>query len=387
VAVTWTGTREEPLSSLQPFPGNARRGDVTAIRASIRRFGQYRAVVVRDAGDGGLVVLAGNHTVAALAAEGHSAARCEVIVCSDDEARRINLADNRLAELGTYDDGDLAVLLQGLDGDFAGTGWGQCDLDALLGGGGPGGRGDPDEVPEPPPVPVTRPGDLWQLGPHLLLCGDGTSAADVARVTGALPGVGMVYTDPPYGISIVRGDGKLGKGHGYRPVAGDDSTDAARDAFRLLSAAYPAARHVWWGGNHYAGAAALPDASCWLVWDKENGDRTFADCELAWTSHPGAVRMFRHMWHGARASEQGRRLHPNQKPVALHEWAFGVIDPQGQRSQVLDVFGGSGSTLIAAQRTGRTAALVELDPAYCDVICARFEAYAGTTRVLASTRG
>jgi hypothetical protein len=104
----------------------------------LRRHGQYRSLVVRDTGSA-LVVLAGNHTRDALDAEGHGTARCEVIQCSDDEARRINLADNRLAELGGYDDADLAALLEGLDGDFDGTGWTLEDLDAL---------GVPDFEPE-----------------------------------------------------------------------------------------------------------------------------------------------------------------------------------------------------------------------------------------------
>ena len=130
--VTWIATRDVPLAALSRFPGNARRGDVNAIRESVRRFGQYRAIVVRDTGDA-LVIVAGNHTRDALEAEGHTSARCEVLTCDDDDARRINLADNRMAELGGYDDEDLAALLGALGGDFEGTGWAQEDLDALLG--------------------------------------------------------------------------------------------------------------------------------------------------------------------------------------------------------------------------------------------------------------
>jgi DNA modification methylase len=171
-------------------------------------------------------------------------------------------------------------------------------------------------------------------------------------------------------------------------VLGDETTDVARDAFNLLSAEYPTARHVWWGGNHYAASAGLPDASCWLVWDKANGESDFADCELAWTNHPGAVRMLTHMWNGMlRASERGKRVHPTQKPCALAEWAFSVIDPKDERKTVLDVFGGSGSTLIAAHRTGRTAAIVEASPAYVDVIAARWEAETSVTPQLVRPDG
>ncbi|MFF2571064.1 ParB/RepB/Spo0J family partition protein [Streptomyces sp. NPDC058084] len=128
---TYTGTRDIPLDALTRYPGNPRRGDVESIRASIRRHGQYRSLVVRDTGDA-LVVLAGNHTSDALRAENFTTARCEVITCDEDTARRINLADNKLAELGYYDEEDLAAMLGALDGDLDGTGWSQQEVARLL---------------------------------------------------------------------------------------------------------------------------------------------------------------------------------------------------------------------------------------------------------------
>src|SRR5580704_17615420 len=103
MAVLIQGVRDIPIADLTPYPGNPRRGNVEQIRASIRRLGQYRTIVVRDTGDA-LVILAGNHTTRALEAEGRATARCEVVECDDDEGRRVNNADNRLAELGGYDD-------------------------------------------------------------------------------------------------------------------------------------------------------------------------------------------------------------------------------------------------------------------------------------------
>ena len=420
---TWLATKDLDLSSLTRFPGNARRGDVKAIARSLYRNGQYRSLVVRQH-DGLQTILAGNHTRDALEllyggwlppgisppgrwAGQPEVARCELIECDDDEALRINLADNKIGELPDPDTGDrydgeaLAEMLAALDGDFDGTGWTEDDLAALLEEDDPGpmgGGGDPDDAPEPPAEPVSAHGDLLRLGPHRLLCGDATNADDLTRVTEDLGEIGIVYTDPPYGISAVKTTGNVGgyargvvslakqrptgiKGANgkpipstsYIPVAGDDTTETAADAFRLLSAEYPAARQIWWGGNHYAASAGLADSSCWLVWDKQNtGD--FADCELAWTNHPGAVRMLTHMWNGMlRASEHGKRVHPTQKPVALAEWAFGVVDPKNERKTVLDVFGGSGSTLLAAHRTKRAAAIVECEAAYVDVIARRYE--------------
>ncbi|TQE33041.1 ParB/RepB/Spo0J family partition protein [Streptomyces ipomoeae] len=127
----YAGTRDIPLDELVRYPGNPRRGDIDAIRASLRRHGQYRSLVVRDTGTQ-LVILAGNHTSDALRAEGHVTARCEVITCDDDTARRINLADNKLAELGYYDEEDLAAMLATLDGDLEGTGWSQQEVTRLL---------------------------------------------------------------------------------------------------------------------------------------------------------------------------------------------------------------------------------------------------------------
>lgn len=129
---TYLGTRDVPTVDLTPFPGNAKRGDVDTIRGSIRRNGQYRSLVVRSAPDGRLIVLAGNHTLQALILEGHPTARCEIVECDDDTARRINLADNRTAELGDYDRDGLAELLSYLDGDYEGTGYTDEYVQALI---------------------------------------------------------------------------------------------------------------------------------------------------------------------------------------------------------------------------------------------------------------
>lgn len=125
-------TRAVPIRELTPFPGNAKRGDVAAIQASLRKNGQYRSLIVRKTDDGELVVLAGNHTMQALAANGNKTARCEILTCDDAEAKRINLADNRLAELGKWDDAALAELLKGVQDDLDGTGYSFDDLDDLL---------------------------------------------------------------------------------------------------------------------------------------------------------------------------------------------------------------------------------------------------------------
>jgi ParB-like chromosome segregation protein Spo0J len=131
VPVIYIETRDVPLGALQTFPGNARRGDIHTIRDSIKRHGQYRSLIVREH-DGQLTILAGNNTFAALAAENRVMARCEIVSCSDDDARRVNLADNKIGESGTYDDDALVELLSYLDEDYTGTGWTEEDVTALL---------------------------------------------------------------------------------------------------------------------------------------------------------------------------------------------------------------------------------------------------------------
>ena len=131
MAAEFVRTAELPLAKLTRFPGNARRGNVEEIRKSIRRHGQYRAIVVRTHNDK-YTILAGNHTAQALQDEGHETARCEVIECTDAEARRIALADNRLSDIAVDDPEDLAILLASLDGDYDGTGWDEDALKGLL---------------------------------------------------------------------------------------------------------------------------------------------------------------------------------------------------------------------------------------------------------------
>jgi ParB-like chromosome segregation protein Spo0J len=140
------GTKDVPIGELSFFPGNARRGNIPKIRAALRRLGQFRDVVVRVA-DGQLVILAGNHTVKAMRAEDFSSVWCELIRCTDDEARRVNLADNKISDEAADDRDALLEILSDLDGDYEGTGWAEEDVNALMTP-----SGDPvpdDELPAP----------------------------------------------------------------------------------------------------------------------------------------------------------------------------------------------------------------------------------------------
>jgi DNA modification methylase len=202
--------------------------------------------------------------------------------------------------------------------------------------------------------------------------------ADCTEVMPLSAPVDLLLTDPPYGI------GESSKKNATRGKAalptdyGDYDWDQETPPASCLAACTASAtRSIIWGGNFYG----LPAASKWLVWDKENsGD--FADCELAWTNLPGAVRIFRHMWNGMlRASERNTpRVHPTQKPIALMEWC---ISQAGDVESVIDPFMGSGTTGIACAGLGKKFYGIEREPRYFDIACQRIEAAYAQGRLFA----
>lgn len=403
----FTGIRDVPLSELTRFPGNARRGDVAAIRESVRRNGQYRALVVRDTGSD-LVILAGNHTFDALQGDGYAAARCEILRCDDATARRINLADNRTAELGDYDNDALVELLSYLEEDYEGTGWTAEDVEALLTPPDelPPGNGDPDDVPDAPPDPVSKPGDIYALGSHRLLVGDAT---DMAAVEAMMDGdrADCMWTDPPYGVNYndfatpEKAKAARRRTDGLR-VSNDQTTDVPD----LLAGAFAVATVTLKpGAAVYVAYPPGPDGM--LFWDAFRGAGWLHRQNLVWVKNAlvlgrsdyhyrhepilygftdsGEGRLGRggERWHGDDSQttvfEVGKpsrsEQHPTMKPVALITAMIGNSLPK--RGIVYDPFGGSGSTLMAAHQLGCRARLVELDCRYADVIVRRWIDFTG----------
>ncbi|MFE9812425.1 DNA methyltransferase [Streptomyces sp. NPDC005548] len=404
--VTYLRTADIPLDELTPFPGNAKRGDVDAIRASLRRNGQYRGLVVREIPDGPLIVLAGNHTLQALTAEGAQTARCDIVLCDDPTARRINLVDNKAAELGTYDNDALAELLSYMDGDLEGTGYTQDDVDALLDyPEDPETLTDPDDVPDPPDDSVSKPGDIWHLGPHRVLCGDST---DITAVEAMLNGdrADCMWTDPPYGVDYV----------GKTKDALTIQNDGAADLPELLAGAFATATAALKPGApvyiaHAPGPLSLDFAQAFLnagwllrqnlIWVKDamvlgRSDYHYRHEPIMYgftDPDPGSGRLGRggDRWFGDNAQTSVLEVpkpprsedHPTMKPVELVTRCLtNSCRPGGM---VYEPFGGSGTTLIAAHATRRIARLVELDPRYVDVICRRYQQHTGTQPVLEST--
>lgn len=246
------------------------------------------------------------------------------------------------------------------------------------------------------------PGAIFKLGSHVLMCGNATVEADVKALlqAGGIEKVDLALTDPPYGIAVVHKNGKIGgnkdaateierarrSGLGspescgvrvYHPVIGDETTDTAKAACAILEKT--AANRIVFGGNYFT--EFLKPSRCWVVWDKGIYDGfSLADVELAWCSLDKSARLFRHVWNGItregdHAAEGRTRLHPTQKPVGLLTAVVEKLFPDSQT--ILDVFAGSGSTLIAAERLGKRCFAMELSPDYCDIILARWERFTG----------
>ena len=364
------------VADLIPYARNSRthsEAQVTKIAASIKEFGFLNPVIVD--GDNGIV--AGHGRVMAAKKLGMDEVPViEANHLTEAQRRAYVIADNRLALDAGWDDEMLRVEFAELEEvgfDLELTGFTLDEIKALEPEQLTEGLTDEDAVPEVPEQPVTVLGDVWVLGQHRLMCGDSTSIDAVERLMcGAQPD--LIHTDPPYGMNAVSKSSVLKKNYGT-DIMGDDNPDVAKDAFRLIYGLYPEAKQIWWGANYYC--SALPDSECWLVWDKNNGSSDQTDCELAWANFRSVVRQF------TKASEKTNRVHPTQKPVALMEWIIKRFNLSAKT--IADFFGGSGSTLIAAEKHGIDAYIMEFDPKFCDVIIKRWQDFTGKQAVHAET--
>jgi len=404
------------VGELSLFHRNPRRGDVREIAKSLTAHGQYRPLVVNVGTLTGRAneILAGNHTFLAACSLGWESVQATTVDVDDATATRIVLADNRLADLGSYDDADLVAALASV-GDLDGTGYTQGDLDALIAElSAPVSLTDPDDVPDrPDPADaISRAGDVWHLGEHRLLVG---SSGDLDAVRAAAAGVTFdcCWTDPPYGVEYKGGTGLRIQNDGA------DAAIAVSVAFLEVAAAVcrPGApiyvahsdvlrvplqtamerlgiryrQTLMWVKDRFVLSRADYHYQSEPIAEGVIGDaapRDFDPIAYGFTAD-GTGRLGRggDHWHGdnrsstvfdiARPSRSA--VHPTMKPVELVEAMLTNSCAPG--AWVIDGFGGSGSTMIAAHRLGRKALLVELDPTYADVICRRFQEHTGTVPV------
>lgn len=289
------------------------------------------------------------------------------------------VADNNLTIDGGWHEQELATLLQGLASTdtalLEATGYSPETLDELLHD-----LGMKEDPPVDPGAQVDRAaelqkvwdvqnGQIWQLGKHRILCGDSCSSIDIMKMVEGIK-IDAVVTDPPYGMNFdpMKERGGLAPSIPRPSVIGDDDIITVTNAFKLWCDLSDI--QVWWGANHYS--EILPSSSCWLVWDKVNGENDFSDCEIAWTNQPKAARLFRHMWNGMlKDSERGeRRVHATQKPVELFIWVLKIMECG---EIIADPFLGSGSSLMACEALGKTCIGIEIFQEYCAVILQRWE--------------
>ena len=237
---------------------------------------------------------------------------------------------------------------------------------------------DLDEIPEKI-EPKAKLGQIYKLGDHRLMCGDSTDEASILKLMDGQK-ADMVFTDPPYGVRAVK-SGKVGADFGvarkgkYKEIANDETTDCAK-SFYFVCKKLGFKNFILWGGNYFTDF--LDPKNSWVVWNKRGSTdikNTFADVELAWSDVGFPARIHNQLWNGMiRSGEKEKRVHPTQKPTNLCEFCFGLIK---DCKSVYDAFGGSGSTLIACEKTGRKCFMMELDPYYIDVIIARWEKMTG----------
>ena len=388
------------IDLLKHHPRNANNGDVEAIKKSLAVNGWYGSVVANLSTKH---ILAGNHRVMAAKALGWETVPVQWVDVTPEEELRILVVDNRTTRIGQDDTTKITDILAelantpiGLDG----TGYGAADLDALIdelaGTAEPAELlTDPDEVPEEVETRC-KPGDLWILGRHRLLCGDSTSVDDVARLMdGAV--AEMMFTDPPYGVNYEGGhfhSGDVNIKRKREKLADDDSTAIYTDFLPVALSAVDGPCYMWFAGSMGREVYnALHDNGCeihsLIIWNKTNA--TYAAMNAQYKERKEPCLYFKPKgstlrWCGSTTEatvwDQARdginEFHPTQKPIALASKAIGNHDAK----TVLEMFGGSGSTLIACEQLGRKCYAMEINHKYCDVIIQRWENATGQKAVL-----
>lgn len=366
------------INKIKPYEKNAKLHppeQIEQIKKSIVEFGNNDPIAI----DENNIIIEGHGRYLALKELGYKEAQCiRLNHLNDEQKRAYMLAHNKLTMNTDFDFEMLEEEINSIiNFDMSDFGFDDIninnDITAEI---------IEDEVPDPPKEAKAKYGDIYQLGNHRLMCGDATKFADVEKLMNGYK-ADMVFTDPPYGINIVGNNGQVGASNlainkTYSKVIADDTIDTAKISYKILKTFCD--RLIIWGGNYFTQFLDFSDG--WIIWDKRGdmNSNNFADGEMAYCSFHTPVRIYKQIWSGMiREGERIERVHPTQKPVKM----LGQIleDFSNKNDLIIDVFGGSGSTLIACEQLGRICYMMELDPKYIDIIIDRWEKFTGDKAV------
>lgn len=381
------------LSDIKPYENNPRKNNeaVKYVAQSIKEFG-FKVPIVIDKNN---VIIAGHTRYKA--AKRLKMKEVPTIIAddlTDEQVKAFRLADNKVAEKAEWDFDLLPLEINNIVNiDMGAFGF---DLD-FNGGVEEQVQEDEFEI-EPPKEPKAKLGDIYQLGRHRLMCGDSTAKATVELLMNGNK-ADMVLSDPPYGMfldtdfSDIKGSMKsIGrknhtKGNKYDKVIGDNE-DFTPELITTFFENFAYCKEMFlFGADYFAEILPNKNEGSWLVWDKRKesqADAIGSEFELCWSKSKHKRRMLRHDWFGFLSSQNGadarNRVHPTQKPITL---LVDIIEQWGNRcNNIVDLYGGSGSTLIACEQLNRNCYMMELDPKYIDVIIERWEQFTGEKAVL-----
>jgi len=373
------------INNIKPYKKNPRKNEeaIPYVMESIKQFGFKNPVIL----DKDNVIIAGHTRIESAKRLGITEIPCIYADdLTDEQIKAFRLADNKVGEIAEWDidllDTELDDILNIDMSDFG------FDLDLedeeekeII----------EDEVPEVPEEPKAKLGDIYQLGRHFLMCGDSTSEEDVAKLMNGVK-ADMVFTDPPYGMNLdtdyskmsgtfndFKGAKKIYGGKQYEQGKVDDFNPKMIDLIMSLDIK----ETFLWGADYFAELLPNKNNGSWIVWDKRDDNEQFdkmfgSQFELCWSKQKHKREIARVRWCGVFGVESEfdkKRVHPTQKPIKLCEWFIKRYSDDD--NAILDLFGGSGSTLIACEQLNRKCYMMELDPHYIDVIIQRWENFTG----------
>lgn len=369
---------------LIPFINNSRTHSdeqVAQVAASIKEFGFTNPILI----DGDNGIIAGHGRLMAARKLSIETVPCiRLAHLSEAQRRAYVIADNKLALNAGWDDELLSLELgelKEMDFDLSLIGFSDDELELLLVEEVEG-LTDEDAVPELPETPTTVEGDVWVLGNHRLMCGDSTSIDTVDKLMGGHK-VDMLFTDPPYNVAF---NGRSGKHDVIKNdnLSDNDFSTFIDDVIQTIKTIDPPIYYIWCNWNFYGILQNQLEYKTCVVWAKNvfglgNGYRHQHEFCLFNGKIDGHIKNESDLWS---IKKDSKYMHPTQKPVELSVRAFSNHIKQ---KNVLDLFGGSGSTLIGAEQTGRNAFVMELDPKYCDVIIKRWQEFTGNQAINEAT--